>query len=137
MYYCSILAFWVRVVPRAHRAVDAPLVVLICLQIWVCLHVHAWERFLLTSPLYHALAPLRVQWCMFLQERVVAEIYTLAMTERNQQALCQVCECVCVFVCVCVCVYVCVCVCVCVCVIEKPDYGQITWISSVVWRKIV
>ena len=31
-----------------------------------------------------------LQWCLFLQERVVTEIFSMAMTERNQQALCQV-----------------------------------------------
>jgi hypothetical protein len=30
------------------------------------------------------------KWCVFLQERVVTEIFSMAMTERNQQALCQV-----------------------------------------------
>ncbi len=32
----------------------------------------------------------RVQWCVFLQERVVSEIFYIAMSERNQQVLCQV-----------------------------------------------
>ena len=30
------------------------------------------------------------QWSIFLQERVVSEIYSMALSERNQQALCQV-----------------------------------------------
>ena len=69
---------------------------------------------------------LSLQWCIFLQERVVAEIYSVAMTERNQQALCQVCECECEGEGECVCVCVCVCVCmrmhVCVCVKVEHVY---------------
>ena len=30
------------------------------------------------------------QWSIFLQERVVSEIYSMALSERNQQVLCQV-----------------------------------------------
>ena len=44
-----------------------------CVVVFVCLCASVW-----------------LQWCLFLQERVVTEIYSLAMTERNQQALCQV-----------------------------------------------
>ena len=38
----------------------------------------------------HTCAYLHTQWSIFLQERVVSEIYSMALSERNQQALCQV-----------------------------------------------
>ena len=62
---------------------------LYCLVVHV--HVHLYKLMLsYTHICMHPCCCVHLQWCLFLQERIVTEIYSLAMTERNQQALCQV-----------------------------------------------
>lgn len=39
-----------------------------------------------------------LQWCLYLQDCVVRQVYNIAGSERNQQSLCQVCTVIHVYV---------------------------------------
>lgn len=54
-------------------------------------HVHIVLLFLLFCFIF-------LQWCLYLQDCVVRQVYNIAGSERNQQSLCQVCTVIHVYV---------------------------------------